>query len=38
LANLDKQAEGDYCVCYVCGYTCANEYPEKCQVCGTKAK
>ena len=38
LANLDKQAEVDYCVCYVCGYTCENEYPEKCQVCGTKAK
>ena len=38
LANLDKQAEGDYCVCYVCGYTCANEYPEKCQLCGNTSK
>jgi rubrerythrin len=34
LANLDKQTEADYCVCYVCGYTCENEYPEKCRVCG----
>jgi rubrerythrin len=36
LANLDKQAEGDYCVC-ACGYACENDYPEKCQVCGNKA-
>jgi rubrerythrin len=38
LANLDRQVEVDYCVCSVCGYTCENEYPEKCHVCGTKAK
>jgi rubrerythrin len=38
LANIDRHAEGNYCVCRVCGYTCENEYPEKCQVCGTKAK
>jgi rubrerythrin len=38
LANLDKQENGDYCVCYVCGYTFENEYPGKCQLCGTKAK
>jgi len=38
LTNLDKQAEVDYYVCSVCGYTCENEPPEKCTVCGTKAK
>ncbi len=38
LANLGKQAEVDYCVCSVCGFTCENEYPELCQGCGTKAK
>ncbi len=40
LANLDKQVvvEVDYCLCSVCGYTCENEPPEKCPVCGTKAK
>jgi rubrerythrin len=38
LANLDQQAEMDYCVCSVCGNTCENEAPEKCQGCGTKAK
>lgn len=38
LANLGKQAEADYYVCSVCGYTCENEPPEKCPVCGTKAK
>ena len=38
LANLDKQAEVDYCVCSVCGYTWEIEPPEKCQLCGTMAK
>jgi rubrerythrin len=38
LANLDKQAEVDYSVCSVCGYTWEIEPPEKCQLCGTKAK
>ena len=38
LANLDKQEEVDYFVCRVCGYTCENEPPEKCPVCGTAAK
>jgi rubrerythrin len=38
LANLDKQEDGDYCVCSVCGYTFENEHPEKCLLCGTKAK
>ena len=37
LANLDKQAEVDYCVCSVCGYTWEIESPEECQLCGTKA-
>ena len=38
LANLDKQAEVDYCVCSVCGYTWEIESPEECQLCGTKAR
>jgi rubrerythrin len=38
LANLDKQENVDYFVCRVCGYTCENEPPEKCPVCGTAAK
>ena len=38
LANLDKQAEVDYYVCSVCGYTCENEPPEKCPVCSANAK
>lgn len=28
----------DYYVCKICGYTVANEPPEKCPVCGAKAK
>jgi rubrerythrin len=38
LANLDKQAEVDYCVCSECGYTWETESPEKCQLCGTNAR
>ena len=38
LANLDKQENVDYFVCRVCGYTCENEPPDKCPVCGTAAK
>jgi rubrerythrin len=38
LANLDKQENVDYFVCRVCGYTCENEPPEKCPVCGGGAK
>ena len=38
LANLDKQADVDYYVCSVCGYTCENEPPEKCPVCNSGAK
>lgn len=38
LANLGKQADVDYYVCSVCGYTCENQPPEKCPVCGAGAK
>jgi rubrerythrin len=38
LATLDKQENVDYFVCRVCGYTCENEPPEKCPVCGSGAK
>ncbi len=39
LANLDKkQADVDYYVCSVCGYTSENEPPDKCPVCGAGAK
>ena len=34
LENLDNLPEVDYYVCSVCGYTCENEAPEKCPVCG----
>ncbi len=37
LDNLDSLEETDYYVCSVCGYTCENEAPEKCPVCGAKA-
>jgi rubrerythrin len=38
LANLEKLENVDYFVCRVCGYTCENEPPEKCPVCGSGAK
>jgi rubrerythrin len=39
LADLDKKvADVDYYVCSVCGYTCENEPPDKCPVCGSGAK
>ena len=38
LDNLDALEEVDYYVCSVCGYTCENEPPETCPVCGAKAK
>ena len=38
LDNLDSPEEVDYYVCPVCGYTCENEPPEKCPVCGAKSK
>jgi rubrerythrin len=34
--NLEALEEKDYYVCSVCGYTCENEPPEKCPVCGAK--
>lgn len=38
LANMEKLQETDYYVCSVCGYTCENEAPDKCPVCGGNAK
>jgi rubrerythrin len=39
LDHLDSPAEVDhYQICSVCGYTCENEAPEKCPVCGAPAK
>ena len=40
LDSLGKGKEDDvtYWVCYVCGYTCENEPPEKCPVCGAAKK
>ena len=38
LDNLDSLAEVDYYVCSVCGYTCEDEAPDVCPVCGAKAK
>jgi len=34
LNTLESQVEVDYFVCMTCGYTCENEAPEKCPVCG----
>lgn len=34
LANMDSMRETDYYVCPVCGYTCEDEAPDKCPVCG----
>ncbi len=38
LDNLENSKPADYYVCSVCGYTCENEPPETCPVCGAKAK
>ncbi len=39
LDNLDNPPAVDsYYVCSVCGYTCENEAPETCPVCGAKRK
>lgn len=38
LDNLGRQEQVDYYVCSVCGYTCENEPPDKCPVCGALAK
>jgi len=35
--NLDTLEEMDYYVCSVCGYTCENEPPDTCPVCGAKS-
>jgi len=38
LDHLENTAKVDYYVCSVCGYTCENEAPDTCPVCGSKAK
>lgn len=38
LDNMGSKESVDYYVCSVCGYTCENEAPETCPVCGSKAK
>ena len=35
--NLDTLEEEDYYVCSVCGFTCENEPPDTCPVCGAKS-
>ena len=35
--NLGTLEEADYYVCSVCGYTCENEPPDTCPVCGSKS-
>jgi len=37
LDNLDNPTESDYYVCSVCGYTCEDEAPDKCPVCGANS-
>ena len=38
LESLESPEECNYYVCSVCGYTCENEAPEQCPVCGSKAQ
>lgn len=38
LDTMESKESVDYYVCSVCGYTCENEAPETCPVCGSKAK
>ncbi|MCF8029548.1 MAG: rubrerythrin family protein [Desulfohalobiaceae bacterium] len=38
LDHLDSLESTDYYVCSVCGYTCENQPPEKCPVCGAASK
>jgi rubrerythrin len=38
LDHLDQMEEVRYFVCSVCGFTCENEPPEICPVCGAKSK
>jgi rubrerythrin len=36
LDSLGKNAEADYSVCQVCGYTAEGEAPDECPVCKAK--
>jgi rubrerythrin len=36
LEDLGKNAEADYYICKVCGYTAEGEAPDTCPVCGAK--
>ncbi len=38
LDKLKALEETDYYVCAVCGYTCENEPPNRCPVCGAKSQ
>lgn len=38
LNNLEDFPAQDYYVCKICGYTVAQEAPERCPVCGAKKK
>ncbi|MDY1590915.1 MAG: rubrerythrin family protein [Methanofastidiosum sp.] len=38
LDNMDNFPEKEYYVCSVCGYTVADEAPDKCPVCGAMKK
>ena len=38
LDNLDSLEAVDYYVCDVCGYTCENDPPDTCPVCGSNSK
>jgi len=38
LDSLGKEEDVTYWVCYVCGYTCEKEAPDKCPVCGAAKK
>lgn len=38
LDNPAALAQADYYVCSVCGYTCENEPPDKCPVCGGNSR
>ena len=37
LDNLDQTEDVTYYVCSVCGYTCENQVPDDCPVCGSKS-
>ena len=37
LDELEELEAVDYYVCSVCGFTCGDEPPEKCPVCGAKS-